>query len=233
MVGTSPGGRAATATPPPGRFVTFEGGEGAGKSTQIRRLARRLAAAGIAAMVTREPGGSPRAELIREALLAGRAKRFGAFAEALLFGAARADHVGQLIAPALARGDVVLCDRFLDSTRVYQGDLAGVSETALAAIDRAALGDTRPDLTLVLDLPAETGLARAAARREGAGTDRFEAEDPAFHAAIRHGFLRIAACEPDRCRVVDATGTPEEVEARIWAEVAPKLAQWGRLAHAG
>lgn len=218
-----------------GRFITFEGGEGAGKSTQIRRLAERLAGSGVAVAVTREPGGSARAERIREALLSGRVKEHGPLAEAALFAAARADHVERLIAPALRTGSWVLCDRFLDSSRVYQGTLARVPEATLAALEAAAVGPTRPDLTLVLDLAAETGLARAAARRAegGAAADRFEAEGLLYHTAIREAFLAIARREPERCRVVDGGGAPAEIEARIWAEVEPLLPVRRRARDAG
>ena len=208
-----------------GIFVTFEGGEGAGKSTQIRRLRDRLQALGREVVATREPGGSPRAEAIREFLLCGDARRFGALAETMLFAAARADHVAQTIRPALERGAIVLCDRFSDSTRVYQGALAAVPSPTIDALDTIAMGDLRPDLTLILDLPAELGLARAEGRRRERGEqpDRFEEEGVAYHAAIREGFLAIAAAEPERCAVIEATGTAQEVEARIWAAMESRL----------
>lgn len=200
-----------------GILVTFEGGEGTGKSTQVARLQASLEGDGREVVATREPGGSPRAELIRAFLLCGDAKPFGPLAETMLFAAARADHVAHTIAPALARGAVVLCDRFIDSTRVYQGAVAGESRERIAALEHIALGSLRPDLTLILDLPAETGLARAAARRDwlGQAPDRFEDESLAFHGRVRDAFLAIAAAEPARCAVVDASGAPDEVAARV------------------
>ncbi|MCP8941114.1 dTMP kinase [Alsobacter sp. SYSU M60028] len=207
-----------------GRFVTLEGGEGAGKSTQIRRLAARLAERGVAVVATREPGGSPRAEEIRAVILSGSARRLGPLAEALLFAAARADHLDVTIRPALARGAWVVCDRFFDSTRAYQGARGGVDASVLAALDRIVVGETRPDLTLVLDLPAELGLARAHARRGAAEpVDRFEAEDLAFHEALRRDFLAIAAAEPARCVVVDASGGEDEVAEAVWRAVESRL----------
>ncbi|GJD53418.1 Thymidylate kinase [Methylobacterium crusticola] len=223
----------------PGLFITFEGGEGAGKSTQIARLAARLRAGPLArpasregapaggreVVTTREPGGSPRAEQIRTALLAGAAKPYGPFAEALLFSAARLDHLETLIRPALARGAVVLCDRFSDSTRAYQGAAGGVDPETLAALERVVVGATRPHLTLVLDLPPEVGLARARARdRAGArGPDRFEAEALGFHQRLRAAYRAIAEAEPTRCAVIDAHGSPDAVAQAIRAAVAGRL----------
>jgi dTMP kinase len=209
-----------------GLFITLEGGEGAGKSTQIRRLAARLEALGRRVVLTREPGGSPYAERIREAILAGEGKPYGPFAEALMFSAARLDHLAQTIRPALARGDVVLCDRFADSTRAYQGALGAVDDAELAALERVVVGDTRPDLTLILDLPAETGLARADARRGGADqkADRFESENTSFHRRLRHAFLAISEAEPQRCRVIKADRDAEEVEFAIWNCIKEKFA---------
>jgi dTMP kinase len=205
-----------------GVFITFEGGEGTGKSTQAARLAATLRArAGRAVTVTREPGGSARAEEIRQAVLGGVAKPYGPFAEALLFCAARIDHLDRLIRPALARGEIVICDRFTDSTRAYQGAAGGVEPGVVAALERVTVGPTRPDLTLILDLPPEAGLARAAGR--GAGADRFEAETVGFHARLRDGFLAIAAREPQRCAIVDAAPDPDAVEAAIRALVAARL----------
>jgi dTMP kinase len=200
------------------RFITFEGGEGSGKSTQIIRLAGRLEALGERVLVTREPGGSPKAERLRSALLSGTARRHGPFAEALLFAAARLDHLRATIRPALAEGKIVLSDRFSDSTRVYQGVLGAVPEATLAAFDRLVVEDTRPDLTFILDVPAETGLARAAERRRrrGEAADRFEAEALADHERLRQAFRALAAAEPGRCVLVDAAEPAEAVEEAIW-----------------
>lgn len=208
---------------PRGRFITLEGGEGAGKSTQVRRLVAALAERGVSAVATREPGGSPRAEDIRAVLLAGSAERLAPLAETLLFAAARADHIAKTIRPALARSQWVICDRFADSTRAYQGALGGVDAETVAALERIAVGDTRPDLTLILDLPAETGLARAARRRGAGEVDRFEQESLAFHQTLRQAFLDIAAAEPRRCVVIDASGDEDQVAAGIMAAVAPLL----------
>ena len=212
-------------TPTSGRFVTLEGGEGAGKSTQLTRLKARLEAEGIEVVATREPGGSRRAEAIRSFVLSGQALPHGAFAELLLFASARADHVETLIRPALARGAYVLCDRFIDSTRVYQGRLGTAGADTVAALERIAVGRTRPDLTLVLDVPAKLGAVRAGQRRELMGTalDRFEREGLAFHTRVREGFLAIAAEEPERCAVVDASRGPDAVERAIWAELSGRL----------
>lgn len=209
-----------------GLFVTFEGGEGAGKSTQIALLRDRLAGLGLDVVSTREPGGSPRAEAIRGFLLAGGAREFGPLAEAMLFAAARADHVAVTIGPALARGAVVLCDRFADSTRVYQGALGQVPGESVRLLELLATGELRPDLTLVLDLPAELGLARAEARRSGLAQapDRFEEQGLAYHEGIRRAFLAIAEAEADRCAVIDATGPPRSVADSIWRAASERLA---------
>ncbi|HEX2727015.1 MAG TPA: dTMP kinase, partial [Beijerinckiaceae bacterium] len=167
--------------------------------------------------------GSPKAEQIRESVLSGAAKAFGPFAEALMFSAARLDHLEQTIRPALARGEFVLCDRFADSTRAYQGALGRIDAGLIRALERAVVDDTRPHLTIVLDLPAEIGLARAAARRAGTRADRFEGEDPAFHEALRQAFLDIARQEPGRCVVIDANREPDVVEADIWRVVEERL----------
>lgn len=209
-----------------GCFITFEGGEGAGKSTQIARLATwlRTGADGPREVVTtREPGGSPRAERIRGAVLSGIAKPYGPFAEALLFAAARLDHLATLIRPGLARGAIVLCDRFSDSTRAYQGAAGGVDAETLAALERVVVGATRPDLTLILDLPPEIGLARARRRDRAQGPDRFEAEAVSFHQRLRAAFLAIAAAEPARCVVIDAQDAPDAVAQAIRAAVASRL----------
>lgn len=205
-------------------FITLEGGEGTGKSTQARLLADRLAASGIDCLVTREPGGSPFAEEIRALLLGGRLPERTAIAEALLFLAARTDHVAHTIAPALAAGRWVICDRFSDSTRVYQGIAGRVPKTTLAELDRLVLAGLRPDLTLMFDLAPEIGLARAGARRPtGSGADPYEGRDLAYHRELREGFRAIAADEPDRCVLIDAEGTPDQVASRVWTAVASRL----------
>ncbi len=207
-----------------GRFITFEGGEGAGKSTQIRMLADYLRSCGVNVTVTREPGGTPRAERLREILLSGKIAPLGPLAEAALFAAARIDHVDQLIAPTLALGGWVLSDRFADSTRAYQGARGGVTPHDIDLLERAAIGATTPDLTLILDLPPETGLARAAARRGvDALIDRFEAEEIGFHHALRSAFLDIAACDPARCCVIDAARPAQEVAQSIRAVIDARL----------
>jgi dTMP kinase len=206
-----------------GRFITLEGGEGAGKSTQARLLAAALERIGLRAIVTREPGGSPVAERIRETLLAGRAKSFGPFAEAVLFAAARDDHLRATIRPALARGDWVISDRFADSTRVYQGALGNVDPRLIQALERVVVGPTRPDLTVILDLPAGIGLERAARRAGSASPDRFEAEDLSFHERLRESFREISEREPDRCVLIDANPPAEAVAGAIWEVVTRKF----------
>ena len=206
----------------PGVFVTMEGGEGGGKSTQVRALVARLRRHGATALATREPGGSDAAERIRKTLLAGRFEGLGTRAEALLFAAARIDHLDRTIRPALARGCWVVCDRFHDSTRAYQGTHGGTDAAFLASLERVSLAGLRPALTLVLDVPAEVGLARAAKRRQGEA-DRFERQTLAFHQRLRDVFLLIAAREPQRCVVVDATQAPAEVEQAIWDAVVHRL----------
>jgi dTMP kinase len=202
-----------------GKFITLEGGEGAGKSTQARLLAEHLRSLGHECVVTREPGGSPVAETLREVILSGAAAPLGPSAETVLFAAARIDHVVQTILPALARGAFVVCDRFTDSTRVYQGALGKVDPGLIRTLEEIATAQCRPDLTLILDLPAQTGLARAAARRAQQAADRYEAEGLAFHEGLRIAFLEIAKSEPLRCNVVDATKGPDEVAQAIWAVV--------------
>jgi dTMP kinase len=206
-----------------GRFITFEGGEGSGKSTQIKTLAARLDAAKLRAIVTREPGGSPGAEIIRHLVLSGMGKLLGAEAETLLFAAARDDHVHTVIEPALDQGTWVLCDRFSDSTRVYQGRLGKVAPAVLNAMERVTIGDLKPDVTFILDVPVEIGMARAAARRGTGAPDRFEAEDVKFHQQLREGYRQIAADEPQRCVLIDATADPGTVAANIWAALRDRL----------
>ncbi len=205
-----------------GAFITMEGGEGGGKSTQVGALVARLRARGVPALATREPGGSEAAERIRSALLAGRFEALGIRAEALLFAAARIDHLDRTIRPALARGSWVVCDRFHDSTRAYQGVHGGVDAAFLASLERVSLAGTRPALTLILDVPAAIGLERAALRRSGQA-DRYERQAIDFHHRLRELFLAIAAREPQRCVVVDATQAPDEVEQAIWDAVTHRL----------
>ncbi|MBU6456634.1 MAG: dTMP kinase [Bradyrhizobium sp.] len=206
-----------------GRFITFEGGEGSGKSTQIKALAQRLEAAKLRTLVTREPGGSPGAEIIRHLVLSGMGKLLGADAETLLFAAARDDHVRNVIEPALNQGIWVLCDRFSDSTRAYQGRLGNVPPEVLNAMERVTIGDLKPDLTIILDVPVEIGLCRAAARRGIGAPDRFEAEDVGFHRDLREAYRQIAADEPQRCVLIDATPDPATVAASVWAVLHDRL----------
>jgi dTMP kinase len=206
-----------------GKFISFEGGEGSGKSTQIRTLSERLDAAKLRAIVTREPGGSPGAEIIRHLVLSGMGKLLGPDAETLLFAAARDDHVRTVIEPALNQGIWVLCDRFFDSTRVYQGRLGQVPLGVLKAMQRVTIGDLKPDLTIVLDIPVEIGLQRAAARRGSDAPDRFEAEDIKFHQDLRDAYRQIAAEDPQRCVLIDANSDPDTVAARVWTVVRDRL----------
>jgi dTMP kinase len=204
-------------TPGRGRFISFEGGEGSGKSTQIKMLAERLAAAKLRTIVTREPGGSPGAEIIRHVVLSGMGKLLGPDAETLLFAAARDDHVRTVIQPALNQGTWVLCDRFSDSTRVYQGRLGQVSPTVLNPMQRVTIGDLKPDLTVILDVPVEVGMQRAAVRRGTGAPDRFEAEDLKFHQELRDAYRQIAVDEPQRCVLIDATADAGTVAASVWS----------------
>jgi dTMP kinase len=206
-----------------GRFITFEGGEGAGKSTQAAALANRLAGFGIGVVLTREPGGSPGAEIIRHVVLSGAARPLGAEAEALLFAAARADHLNTVIKPALARRKWVVCDRFVDSTRVYQGVLGKVSPPFLKGLERLTVGDALPDLTFILDVPAKIGLGRAAKRRGNDAPDRFESEDIAYHQALNAAFREIADREPQRCVLIDASRPEDKIAAEVWRHVRARL----------
>jgi dTMP kinase len=206
-----------------GKFITFEGGEGSGKSTQAGILANRLARAGRKVFATREPGGSPAAEEIREALLAGQVWRFGPFAEALMFSVARADHVENAIGQALLEGKWVVCDRFLDSTRAYQGATAGVPRGVINALERLTVGGLMPDITFILDIPSEEGLARAAERRGGGAPDRFESQEIMLHERVRRAFLDIAEEEPERCVVVDASQPEAMVAEDVWEVVLQRL----------
>jgi dTMP kinase len=195
------------------RFITIEGGEGAGKSTQIKRLMAELEARGIQVCATREPGGSPGAEEIRRLLVEGAPGRWDALAETLLLFAARADHLAQTIRPALDAGRWVVCDRFTDSTYAYQGAGRGLDQATIAAIEAATTGSFRPDLTLILDLAPEAGLARVKSR--GSHENRFEQFDEGFHARLREWFRALARREAVRCVLVDATASADEVAALI------------------
>ena len=210
-------------SPGRGRFITFEGGEGSGKSTQIKTLAERLNAAQLHTLVTREPGGSPGAEIIRHLVLSGMGKLLGPDAETLLFAAARDDHVRSVILPALNQGTWVLCDRFSDSTRVYQGRVGHVAPELLSAMERVTIGDLKPDLTVILDVPVEIGMQRAAARRGSGAPDRFEAESVQFHQQLREAYRQIAVDEPQRCVLIDAAADAATVAANIWAAVRDRL----------
>jgi dTMP kinase len=213
-----------------GKFITLEGGEGTGKSTQAAMLALRLESLGIGVQLTREPGGSPGAEIIRHVLLSGAAKPFGPEVEAMLFAAARDDHVQCTILPALTAGKWVICDRFADSTRVYQGVLGHVDERLIKGLERVSIGDLAPDLTVILDMPVETALERVTQRRGGATPDRFEAENVEFHRKLRDAYLAIAAEEPGRCLVIDAGAAKEAVAREIWDAVKSRLEPARRVA---
>jgi dTMP kinase len=204
-----------------GRFITIEGGEGAGKTTQVQLLMAALERGHIPAKATREPGGSPGAETIRQLLLEGESDRWDAVGEALLLVAARSDHVARLIAPSLAEGIWVVSDRFADSTLAYQGYGRGLVLEDLVRLHRFALGSFAPDLTVILDLPVEIGLARAVAR--AGGEDRFERLDRAFHERLRHGFRQIALDDAARCMLIDASNDPQTVHRAILDAVQGRL----------
>ena len=211
-----------------GKFITFEGGEGSGKSTQARLLWDRLKARGIDALLTREPGGSPFAERVRALLLDPAIPSHAPLSEALLFYAARADHLDKTIRPALAAGRWIICDRFSDSTRVYQGAAGGLDAETLDALERLVVVPTRPHLTFILDLSPLEGLARARARGTlaggaGAPADPFEGRDPAFHEHLRKGYAAIAKAEPRRCALVDAAKPTDVIGAEIWTLVEQRL----------
>lgn len=207
--------------PAAGRFITLEGGEGAGKSTQVVRLKEWLEERGHESVATREPGGAPGAEMVRKLLVEGPAERWDGITEALLHFAARRDHLRSTVWPALKRGAWVISDRFADSTMAYQGYGHGADRTMLGALYDMAVGDFCPDLTLILDLPVETGLARAAARR-GSET-RYESLPVAFHERVRAGFLDIAAADPKRCVVIDASKDIETIATAIAEAVGSRL----------
>ena len=206
-----------------GKFITFEGGEGSGKSTHTALLAERLRSRGLDVVLTREPGGSPGAEIIRHIILSGIAKPLGTETETILFAAARDDHVNATILPALQAGKWVVCDRFIDSTRVYQGALGKVDMKLIRGLERVTVGQAMPDLTILIDVPANIGLARAKTRR-GAGTaDRFEAESVEFHESLRLAFLDVARQEPKRFAVIDGRPPRDVVAERIWEAVEQRL----------
>lgn len=205
----------------PGRFLTLEGGEGVGKSTQARRLAEALEARGVHVLLTREPGGSEGAEAVRQLLLQGDVGRWSPHAEALLFAAARADHVEKQIRPAIGAGHWVICDRYIDSTRAYQG-AQGIDDAAILALHGFGSRGLMPDRTLLLELPVAEGRARAAGRNPAAN-DRFEARGGSFHEAVAAGFDRIATAEPDRVRRIDASGAPDVVNQALVEAIADFL----------
>ncbi|MBA4804342.1 MAG: dTMP kinase [Brevundimonas sp.] len=204
-----------------GRFITFEGGEGAGKSTQVATLVERLRLRDIEVVKTREPGGSPGAEEIRAIALNGDAGRWSPMTETLLMFAARSDHIERTIRPALEAGRWVVCDRFADSSRAYQGAGGGVPADFIESLDAAVVGATQPDLTLIFDLPVEEGLRRAFGR--GLFETRFESKGLAFHERLRRRFLEIAQENADRCVIIDAVGDEATVAARVWAAVEDRL----------
>jgi dTMP kinase len=201
-----------------GRFISFEGGEGCGKTTQIKLLADRLRGAGVDVVTTREPGGTPGAEAIRALLVTGSADRWDALSELYLLNAARRDHVQRVIDPALDRGATVLCDRFIDSTRIYQGAVKGLADELICDLHEQATDNLWPDISFLLDLPVEIGLERASVR--STEENRFESEGLAFHQRLRDAFLALAASDPERMRLIDASGTAEAVAEAIWRQVA-------------
>jgi dTMP kinase len=216
-------------------FVTFEGGEGAGKSTQIRLLADALRERGHTVLTTREPGGSPGAEAVRHVLLSGAAQEFGVRMEAILFAAARSDHVEQIIRPALLKGTIVICDRFMDSSRVYQGVTGNLEPSFIEALERVAINGVVPDCTIIFDLPAALGLERVR-RRAGAAEaltgqevelDRFEKEELETHEKRREAFLDIASADPRRCHVVDASAAASDIAAHVLSIIEPMLSGSG------
>jgi dTMP kinase len=214
---------------PRGHFITFEGGEGAGKSTQIRLLADRLEAEGREVVVSREPGGSAGGEAVRHVLLSGAAEPFGPAMEAMLFAAARSDHVEQIIRPAVAAGKTVLCDRFLDSSRVYQGVSGRLDKSFMSALEGIAINGMMPDLTIILDLDPVEGMRRAASRRGYDEADRYEKEDLALHEERREAYIDIARAEPARCIIIDASKDQDDVADAIWDRVAKVIAPAGSL----
>jgi len=206
-----------------GRLITFEGGEGAGKSTQAGRLADRLRQHAIGVLMTREPGGSPGADIMRHVLLSGAAKPLGPLVETMLFAAARDDHVRATIRPALDGGQWVICDRYIDSTRVYQGVMGSVDPKLIHALERLTAADAMPDLTFILDLAPKVGLRRAAERRGRGQADRFETESIEFHTILRQAFREAAEAEPQRCVIIDADRPADWIAEEIWSIVSARL----------
>jgi dTMP kinase len=211
--------------PWPGYFVSFEGGEGAGKSTQSHLLAERLRALGRTVVLTREPGGVPQGEALRELLLSGEPGRWTAMSEALMMYAARVEHWRLKISPALQRGEWVICDRFADSSMAYQGYAGALGPDTVAALHRLTLGGVQPDLTIVLDVSAQAGLERAAERVAAAGetATRFEKKDAAYHARLAEAFREIAKSNPHRCVLMDASGSKPQIAGDIWNSVTTRL----------
>jgi dTMP kinase len=209
------------------RFITFEGGEGVGKSTQVKRLLANLVGTSIEAVRTREPGGTPKAEAVRSFILQGRSESWGSGSEAVLFAAARLNHVNDLIAPNLAAGKWVISDRFHDSTRAYQGLTGGVDDKLIDALESLALDGHSPDLTILLDMDPETAFRRVAQRAVEDGLaltgDRFEKEDIEWHKRLRNSFLAIAEANPQRCVVISAEQSEDSLEAAIWAVISEKF----------
>lgn len=216
-----------------GKFITFEGGEGAGKSTQVRLLANNLQRLGKKVVTTREPGGSLKAESIRKLLLEGRIAKFGPFAEALLFSIARDDHLEAVIRPTLKESSWVICDRFMDSTMAYQGAGGNLPPSLIRALERTVVGDTRPDLTILIDLPPTVGIARARARQEqttGGPADRFESMDMQFHERLRQAFLAIAKKNPKRIVVLNGELPQDELAKQIWGLVVKRYSLADKVA---
>ncbi len=213
------------ANQPRGKFITFEGGEGAGKTTQIARLADRLQSHGITTITTREPGGAPGADSIRSLLVSGATDKWDPISEVLLLYAGRREHLKQTILPALDQGAWVLCDRFADSTMAYQGYGHGLSKDFIRAVHDEVVGAADPELTLILDIPVDVGIERAVLRNTStrSGEDRFERMDKSFHERLRAGFLDIAEREPERVRVIDADSTPEAITEAIWQTVTARF----------
>ncbi len=219
---------AATTRPGAARFLTFEGGEGVGKSTQVKRLVSSLSHRSIPAVRTREPGGTPKAEAIRSLILQGRSESWGPGAEAVLFAAARLDHVSHLIAPNLESGKWVISDRFHDSTRAYQGLTGGVDEKLIRGLEELALNGHKPDMTIVLDMDPVLAFERVAQRALDEGTpaaDRFEREDLEWHRRLREAFLSIARSNPERCVIIDANQSEDALEEEIWTLVAARFSE--------